>query len=140
MRTPAAETVPVPAPEARVPAVRTPADGRSRLRTRPVACALCWSKLPRAALLRTPLRAALARVTPPDVTAALAVADRAAAFRTTVPWLLRDGTTGICPRIDVARCSSTPRTLLTLFIWPCEKPWASTTVTPLCVRALRKVL
>jgi hypothetical protein len=57
--------------------------------------------------------------------------------RTTFPRLSRAGTTGICPRIKVARRSSVSRSERGLFTCPREKPSASTTVTPLACRALR---
>jgi hypothetical protein len=50
---------------------------------------------------------------------------------TSRPRLPRSGTTGIWPRIRLARCSSSPRRLRGLLSWPREKPLASTTVTPL---------
>jgi hypothetical protein len=97
----------------------------------------CWSNDPR------PGRALAVRTSPPRekvrTLADLAAIDESlrAERLTTCPRLPRSGTTGIWPRIRLARCSSSPRRLRGLLSWPREKPLASTTVTPLLMRALR---
>jgi hypothetical protein len=75
--------------------------------------------------LKKPLRRA------PSLPSSSLLAPRAAEARTTRPWLSLAGTTGICPRISVARRSSVSRSDRGLLTSPREKPCASTTVTPL---------